>query len=435
MDARVFGAMKPFLTSQFGNPSSLHHKGVEARVAVEASRKIIAEIIGARPEEIVFTSGGTESCNLAIFGSLTTPPRIRSAPLLKKEGMKPQHIITTQIEHHAVLEPIEYLKKQGWKVTFLPVDREGFVRVDDVKKAIRKDTRLVSIMYANNEIGSIQPIAEIGKLLNRENKLRIKNKARLPDGQGLRILFYTDACQAAGSLNVNVNHLGVDLMSISASKICGPKGVGFLYARRGTSISPIIHGGGQERGIRSGTENVAGIVGMGKALELAVAHRDRENQRLIGLRDYLIRQIEKALSKMSLKVILNGPSLNDPSIERPVSPKISGRLKMGIRINKEYQKYQEYMKRFMKRLPNNINITVPGVEGEALMLYLDAQGICVSTGSACTTGATDASHVLLGIGRSIAEAKQSIRITLGRGTKKSDLDYFMKALKQSLSLL
>jgi len=401
LDTKVLLAMRPYLSSHYGNPSSLHHKGVEARGAVEAARKTIADVINARPEEIVFTSGGTEACNLAILGALTTPPRMHSAPLLDKEGMKPGHIITSMIEHHAVLEPIKLLKKLGWKITYLPVDVEGFISVDDLKKAIRKDTVLVSVMYANNEIGSIQPIAEIGKLLNRINQLRIKDK-------GLRILLHTDACQAAGALDLNVNKLQVDLMSVSASKIYGPKGVGFLYARRGTSIAPIIHGGGQERGMRSGTENVAGIVGMAKAMELAQSKNNNKNQnkRLAGLRDYCIKQVKKVFPK----ALLNGPG-------------------------KKFQISNFKFQNQERRLPNNINFTFPGVEGEALMLYLDAQGICVSTGSACATGTTDASHVLTALGRTQSQAKGSIRLTLGKQTKKSDLDYFIKVLKQSILLI
>lgn len=382
--------MEPFLTSAFGNPSSLHHKGAEAKNAIEESRKTISEIIGARVEEIVFTSGGTEACNLAILGIA---------------GRELGHIITSAIEHHAVHAPTKILKKQGWKVTYLPVDGQGFVSVDGVKKAIKKDTILVSVMYANNEIGTIEPIAEIGRLISGINIER-QQKGLLP------IAFHTDACQAASSLDLNVNRLGVDLMSVSASKIYGPKGAGFLYVRKGTLIHPVIHGGGQERGLRSGTENAAGIVGMAKALELVVAHRDRENKRLISLRDYLIKQTKKSLPE----VILNGPIIK----QKQVSPKVSGRLKMGIQG---------------LRLSNNINFTIPGAEGEALMFYLDAYGICVSTGSACATGSTDASHVLLAIGRTKKQAKESIRITLGRDTKKGDLDYTIKAIKTILKFL
>ena len=418
LDARVLAVMRPFLTAQFGNRSSLNQKGVEARNAVEASRRTIADVISARPEEIVFTSGGTESCNLALLGFA----RMNMNKKPNGHEYRP-HIITTSVEHHAVLEPVKILQKQGWKITFLPVDKEGFINVDDVKKAIRKETVLVSVMYANNEIGTIEPIAEIGKIIARKNAERQR--------QGLEsILFHTDACQAAGALDLNVSRLNVDLMSVSASKIYGPKGIGFLYVqgraaeahgkrKRGLHVEksenhlllePLIHGGGQERGLRSGTENVAGIVGMARALELAVENQDKENKRVRGLRNHLIEKIAKQMPK----VILNGSKVE----KKPLSPFRDGPHAMGIR-----------------RLPNNINITIPGVEGEALMLYLDAEGICVSTGSACTTGSTDASHVLRAIGRSERQAKESIRITLGRDTKKSDLDYFMKALKQNVGFL
>lgn len=403
LDPRVFAVMRPFLKSAFGNPSSLHRKGAEAKRAIEASRKIIANIIGARTEEIVFTSGGTESCNLAILGLTRKNAEIRNA---EKRGSRP-HIITTAIEHHAVLEPVRVLQKQGWRVTYLPVDKAGFISSDDLKKAIRQETVLASVMYVNNEIGTIQPIAEIGRIISRINIERL-NKG-LP-----AITFHTDACQAAGSLDLNVNRLQVDLMSVSASKICGPKGVGFLYVRRGVNIRPIIYGGGQERGFRSGTENVAGIVGLAKALELATMHRQRENKRLISLRDYLIERIKRSLPK----VILNGPEID----YQPISSKSNGRrfLRIGSRLN---------------RLPNNLNLTIPGVEGEALMLYLDAQGICVSTGSACTTGSTDVSHILTAIGRSEKQSKQSIRITLGKTTVKKDLDYMISVLLKTIKLI
>lgn len=399
LDSRVFNAMKPFFTSAYGNPSSLHHKGTEARQAVEASRKIIAEIVGARPEEIVFTSGGTEGCNLAVLGCAQMNTG--------KETDKHGHIITTQIEHHAVLEPVKMLKQQGWEITVLPVDKEGFISLDDLKKAIRKDTALVSVMYANNEIGTIEPIAEIGRMIKAQNARR--KTQSLPE-----IIFHTDACQAVGALDLNVNRLQVDLMSVSASKIYGPKGTGFLYIRQGIKLKPIFHGGGQERGLRSGTENVAGIVGLAKALELTQAHREQENKRQTELRDYFIKKIRKILPKITL-------NLNGPAIERAVPPKFDGRQKMGVQG--------------MNRLANNINIIIPGVEGEALMLYLDACGICVSTGSACATGSTDASHVLRAIGRSEKQARESIRITLGKGTTKRDLDYVVKVLKKVILLI
>ncbi|MBI3231703.1 MAG: cysteine desulfurase [Candidatus Doudnabacteria bacterium] len=411
LDVRVLNAMRPFLTSTYGNPSSLHRKGLEAKNAVEKSRKSIADIIGARPEEIIFMSGGTEACNLAVFG---VAKHAHISTKIKTSRHKP-HIVTTVIEHHAVLEPIKILQKLGWGVTFLPVDMEGLVNIDNLKKAIRKETKLVSVMYANNEIGSVQPIAEIGRVLARINTERGK--------YGLMpTLLHTDACQAAGAFDLNVNRLQVDLMSVSASKFYGPKDSGFLYVKNGTPTYPIILGGGQERGLRSGTENVAGIVGMAKALEVSVSQRERENQRLAGLRDYLINRLKQKLPKF----ILNGSSLEGKQVGKEmknfISSKTSGRYKM-MTLGSS------------KRLPNNVNLAIPGVEGEALMLYLDARGICVSTGSACATGSTDASHVLKAIGRTEKQAKESIRITLGRDTKKSDVDYLIKSLKECIPLI
>lgn len=410
--------MEPFLTMAYGNPSSIHQKGIEAKEGVELARHTIARIIGAGPGEVVFTSGGTESCNLAILGQTRNHAEERNAGIRGGRSGR-GHIITTSIEHHAVLEPVKALQKQGWKAVFLPVDREGFVNIDNLKNAIRKETKLVSIMYANNEVGSIQPILEIGKLLSWVNAQRRK--------QGLGpILFHTDACQTVGSLDINVNRLQVDLLSASAGKFYGPKGVGFLYVRKGTAMHPILHGGGQERGLRSGTENVAGIVGMAKALEASASERERENQRLAGLRDYLIKRLKQNLPKL----ILNGPSLAGQQprkkIKHLISSKTSGRYKMMM---------SSLMSGLGKRLPNNLNVAIPGVEGEALMLYLDAKGIFVSTGSACATGSTQASHVLRAIGRTQKQAKESIRITLGKQTKKKDLDYFVKTLKQVILLI
>ena len=386
LDSRVFKAMKPFLQTVYGNPSSLHHKGVEAKNAIENARKTIAGLITARPEEIVFTFGGTESCNLAIFGSL--------GAIKGERG----HIITTAIEHHAVLEPLLELKKQGWKITYLKPNREGLVDAGLIQKAIQPNTALVTVMYANNEIGSIEPVAQIGRAIAQVNQVRARKKLK-------PIVFHTDACQAVGTLDLNVNRLQVDLMSVSASKIYGPKGIGFLYIRKGISVAPIILGGGQEHGKRSGTENVAGIVGMAKALELAESVREKENQRLIGLRDFAI----KAIKRNFPRAVLNGPESKPP--------------------------HGKFEPRYLNRLPNNINFTFPGIEGEALMLYLDAEGIYVSTGSACATGSTDASHVLTAIGRNAQDAKSSIRITLGRATGRVDLTRLLQALKKNIKLL
>ncbi len=374
LDRSVLKAMLPYLQAEYGNPSSLHHKGASARKAVESARKSVATVLGAGSEEIVFTSGGTESCNLAILGAAQAAPR--------------GHIITSAIEHHAVLDPIKQLIKEGWKATVLKVNKEGLVNPADVQKALRKDTVLVSVMYANNEIGTIQPIGEIGKILSRENQVRSKRKAG-------RILFHTDASSACGSLDINVNKLGVDLLTGSSSKFYGPKGAGFLYVRKGTALEAIVHGGGQEKNLRSGTENVAGIVGLASALVLAEQRKASENLRLSKLQAYAFKEI---LSRVK-NVIVNGTY--EPS----------------------------------KRLANNLNFTIPGIEGEALMLYLDSAGMCVSTGSACATGSTDASHVLLAIGRSSSQAQQSIRVSLGKDTTLGDIKYFLKALYEKIQLL
>ena len=369
LDPMVKKAMEPFWNQKFGNPSSLYKQGREAKLAVEESRKTIADLIGARPQEIIFTAGGTESINLAIFG-------------VAKQYQK-VHVITTKIEHHAVLRSCEALQGWGKDVTYLNVDGEGFIKLDELKKAIKPHTVLVSVMYANNEVGTIEPIEQISKLLRQINIERAKKKLS-------RILFHTDACQAAGALDINVNRLGVDLMTINGSKIYGPKQVGILYVRAGIKLEPIIYGGGQEQDLRSGTENVPGIVGLAKALELAEKNKVKENFRLQKLRDYFIK-------KMVSGTILNG------AVDR--------------------------------RLPNNINICFNGIEGEALMLYLDAYNIAVSTGSACATSLTDPSHVLLAMGKTSQQAQSSIRVTLGKSTTKKQLDYVLKVLPEVTKLL
>lgn len=384
VDPRVKKAMEPFWSDNFGNPSSLYQKGIEAKKALESARKNIAEIINARPKEIVFTAGGSESVNLAIFGATRMNADNSPAGGTDKHGFG--HLITSAIEHPCVLNSFEALKKEGFKTTFIPVDHEGFVNFTALKKAVRPETTLISIMYANNEIGAIQPVAEIGKWIKRINTERIQN--------GLtRILFHTDACQAAGFLNLNVESLGVDLMSVNGSKIYGPKQTGFLYVKSGVAIKPIIYGGGQEGGLRGGTENVAGAVGLARALELVQKNRLKENERLINLADYFLTTAKKNISGIKL----NGPAIS----------KLDNQL---------------------FRLPNNINISLPGVEGEALMIYLDSAGICVSTGSACSSPKNDPSHVLLTLGLTPKQAKETIRLTLGRMTTKADIDYTVKTL-------
>jgi cysteine desulfurase len=376
VDPKVIKAMVPFLGKSFGNPSNLYNKGREAKLAVDESRKKIAEIIGARPNEIVFTAGGTESCNLAIFGVA------RRLTPIKQFDLKAPHIIVSTIEHQAVLAPVIKLIGEGFRVTFLPVNEQGFVDVKKLAQEIRPETILVSIMYANNEVGTIEPIAEIGKLIKLQNSERRAEKRR-------EIIFHTDACQAAGSLDLNVNKLGVDLMSINGSKIYGSKQTGFLFVRSGTNLEPIIYGGGQEKGLRSGTENVAGVVGLGLALAIADKEKKSNNQKIGKLQKYLIEQLLK----------IPGIELNGPKAD-------------GVR-----------------RLVNNINIYIKDVEGEALMLYLDSYGVLVSTGSACSSTNGEASHVLQAMGKFLNEAESSIRLSLGKATSKADLDYTLAILK------
>ncbi|ACI19232.1 cysteine desulfurase NifS [Dictyoglomus thermophilum] len=360
----VYEEMKLFLKEKFGNPSSIHNFGREVKKAIEEAREKIAKAIGAESDEIIFTSGGTESNNMAIKGV---------AFALSHKG---RHIITSQIEHHAVLEPCHFLEKIGFEITYLPVDKEGYVDPDDLKKAIRKDTILISIMHANNEIGTIEPIREISNIAKEHD-----------------IYFHTDAVQTVGHIPVNVNDLGVDLLSLSAHKFYGPKGIGALYIRKGTRIEPIIHGGSQENNKRAGTENVAGIIGMGKALELAISEMEREQKRLTELRDYFINQVEKRIPE----VYLNGPRVN--------------------------------------RLPNNINFSFAQIEGETLLLHLDLEGIAVSTGSACSSKSLEPSHVLSAIKLPAKLAQGSIRFTIGLYTQKEDLDYTIKVLENTIEKL
>jgi cysteine desulfurase len=360
VDPRVFEAMRPYLEDQFANPSSLYRAARETRKAVEQARHTIANILGAKPTEIVFTSGGTEGDNLAIQGVLRAHPGA--------------HWVTTAIEHDAVLSiPAE-------PRTIVPVKPNGIVDPHLIDGAITDSTVLISVMMANNEIGTIQPIADIAKLAAKIRADRAQRNVALP------LYLHTDATQAAGYLDLHVTRLGVDLLSINGSKIYGPKGAGALYVRQGTKLEPLMYGGGQERGRRSGTENVAGAVGLAKALELAAADRDTESHRLTALGDDLIRRLTQAIPQATL----NG----DPK----------------------------------RRLPNNVNLTIPGAEGEGLVLYLDNAGIMASTGSACTTGSLDPSHVLLAIGRTPAEANSSLRLTLGRSTDQQAIDHVVKVL-------
>lgn len=384
LDPAVFKAMEPYLKGEYGNPSSLYRGGLNALKALTDSRRAIAETLQAQPKEIYFTAGGTESVNLAIFGV---------ARQYEMTNKKKGHIISTTVEHHAVLHSLGALKEEGWEVTLVKVDKDGLVKLDDLKKAVRKNTVLVSVMYANNEIGTIQPIPEIGKWVAGLNKARLAKK--LP-----RVYFHSDACQAGNSLDLNVNKLQVDLLSLNGSKLYGPKQTGALYAKSGTPLRPIIFGGGQERGLRSGIENVGGAVGLAKALVTAQKARTKENARVKKLRDYLLGKILKAIPG----TVLNGP--DDRAVKLDAKQWNQG----------------------LRRLPNNINISIQGMEGEVLMFYLDSCNISVSTGSACSSSSPDPSHVILGLGKPEEAAFSSLRLTLGRSTTKADLDYAFKAL-------
>ena len=366
LDPRVEKAMKPFWDTYSGNPGSFHTPGLRAKEAVAGARASIASFLKCADTEILFTSGGTESDNLAVQGI----PRFYAA---KGKG---KHVITSSIEHPAVLEPLQKMaKREEIELTIVPVGRDGIVDVKTVMDAIRPDTVLVSIMYANNEIGTIQPIADIGRAILKRRK---EEKTTLP-------YLHTDACQAAGALDLDVEKLHVDAMTINGSKIYGPKGVGVLYLRRGVSLEPLIIGGGQERNLRSGTENVSAIVGMAAALELVQNNREKENARLEELRDRLIEGL-----------------LNIPKSRLNGHPKT--------------------------RLPNNANVSFLDIEGEAAILYLDAEGIFVSTGSACASHSLDPSHVILATGMSYEAAHGSIRFSLGKGTTKSDVDTVIKVM-------
>ncbi len=357
VDDEVVNTMLPFFTEKYGNASSLYTLGREAHEAIEVARGQVARAIGATPAEIVFTSGGTESDNIAIIGSALANKR------------KGNHIITSAIEHPAVLETCRHLEKDGYKVTYVPVTPEGVVKVDELASAITKETILITIMQVNNEIGSIQPIAEIGRIAKEK---------------GVR--FHTDAVQAMGKVPVNVNGLGVDLLTLSGHKIHGPKGIGALYVRKGTVVRSLVYGGGHERGIRSGTENTAGIVGLGKACEVMARDFDRNVAHMTRLRDKLMDGLLKIEHSR-----LNGP-------------------------------------RGDRRSPNNVNVSYSFVEGESMVLLLDMQGIEVSTGSACSSKKLEPSHVLLSCGLPAEEAHGSLRMTNSKYTTEEDVDYVIQAL-------
>lgn len=360
----VVEAMLPYFTEHFGNASSIYALGSASKKAVNAARRTIAESIGAKMEEIYFTAGGSESDNWAL-----------KAVAEAYEG-KGRHIITSKIEHHAVLHTCEYLQKNGFEVTYLDVDEAGLISVEALKAAIRPDTILISIMFANNEIGTIEPIAEIGAIAKKHG-----------------ILFHTDAVQAFGQLPIDVEELHIDLLSASAHKLNGPKGIGFLYVRNGLKLRSFIHGGAQERSKRAGTENVPAIVGFGKAVERAMLMMEEKTQKELKLRDYLMKRLEEEVPY----AFVNGHRKN--------------------------------------RLPNNVNISFRFIEGESLLIMLDMKGICASSGSACTSGSLDPSHVLLAIGLKHEEAHGSLRLTLSEENTMEEMDVVVEEVKEIVDKL
>ncbi len=353
----VYDAMRPYIESCYGNPSSVYKIARESKKAIDLARKQVADAINADSGEIFFTGCGSESDNWAIKGV---------ALALKDKG---KHIITTNIEHHAILHTCEFLEENGYEVTYIPVDEYGRVRAEDVEKAIREDTILVSVMTANNEIGTIEPIGEIGEICRRKG-----------------VYFHTDAVQAVGHIKIDVKEMNIDLLSLSGHKIGAPKGIGALYIRKGVKIKNLIHGGQQEKGRRAGTENVIGIVALGKACELAVSEMEKTTEKLVYLRDKIIKNILGSIGYSRL----NG----HPS----------------------------------ERLPGNINISFEFIEGESMLLLLDAKGICASSGSACTSGSLDPSHVLLAIGLPHEKAHGSLRISLGYQNTEEEVDKLLEVL-------
>lgn len=360
----VVAAMLPYFTEYYGNPSSVYEFASESKKAVSNARRTIAETLGAQENEIYFTAGGSEADNWALKAT---------AEAYQSKG---KHIITTKIEHHAILHTAEYLEKRGFEITYIGVDENGVIKVDELEKAIRPDTILISVMFANNEIGTIQPIKEIGEIAKKHG-----------------VLFHTDAVQAYGQLPINVDELHIDMLSSSGHKLNGPKGIGFLYIRKGVKIRSFVHGGAQERKRRAGTENVPGIVGYGKAAEIAAKTMKERTAKEIELRDHLI---DRVLAEVPY-TRLNGHRTN--------------------------------------RLPNNANFSFQFVEGESLLILLDNNGICASSGSACTSGSLDPSHVLLAIGLPHEIAHGSLRLTLSAETTMEDIDFVVDCIKQIIERL
>ncbi|HAJ57053.1 MAG TPA: cysteine desulfurase NifS [Candidatus Omnitrophica bacterium] len=364
VDPAVAEAMRPYFSDKFGNPSSIHYFGQEAKKAIEDARSKVATFLGAREDEIIFTSGGTESDNFTLFG------------ILWGNAIRGNHVVTTAIEHHAILEPCNFLEKHGYQVTYVKPDNNGLISPEAVKDAMTEKTVLVSCMHANNEIGVIQPIREIASIAKEKG-----------------VYFHTDAVQTVGHIPVDVNDLNVDLLSLSAHKFYGPKGAGCLYVRKGTRIQAYLRGGGQERHRRASTENVPGIVGLGRAIEICREKMDVEAAEQMRLRDKLITEIPKRIKR----VYLNG---------HPT-----------------------------RRLPNNVNFSIEYIEGESMLLNLDMLGIAASTGSACTSGDLEPSHVLLSIGRPHELCHGSLRMTLGRFTKEAEIDRFLEVFPNIVAKL
>lgn len=360
----VVDAMLPYFTEHFGNPSSVYGFAAANKEAITKQREVIAKNLGAEANEIYFTAGGSEADNWALKATA------------EMYGNKGKHIITSKVEHHAILHTCDNLEKQGFEITYVDVDENGIVKLDELKAAIRPDTILITIMYANNEIGSIQPIKKIGAIAHEHG-----------------VLFHTDAVQAFAHVPINVNECNIDMLSASGHKFNGPKGIGFLYIRKGVKIRSFIHGGAQERKRRAGTENVPGIIGIGKAAEMAFATLEERLEKECEMRDYMIRRITEEIPYCRL----NG----DP----------------------------------VKRLPNNVNISFRFIEGESLLIMLDMKGICASSGSACTSGSLDPSHVLLAIGLPHEIAHGSVRLTLDETLTKEDADYVVDALKEIVAKL